>query len=1075
MDGAGEAFGRLVWAPDPKDGFKICRLHDIGRETMSVEPVDGGSPVSARYDEIFPAEEDQKKSVDDNCALMYLNEGTLLNNCRLRYLQKQIYTYVANILISINPYEQIPDLYSSSTIQKYQGQSIGTLPPHIFAIADNAYRDMKRTKQSQSIIVSGESGAGKTESQKYILRYLCESWGSTAGPIEQRLLESNSQKKRILIVANPILEAFGNAKTMRNNNSSRFGKFVEIHFNSKNSVGGGFISHYLLEKSRICHQLEGERSYHIFYQLIAGADKQLAKRLLLTEPSTYKYLKHGCTQFFSGSTTKSKILEDRRGKQEVDLHDELVDDYADFQRLLKGLSSIGFSAQEVNAIFDVIAAILHLGNVQFIDNVNDSKGGCLIEPSSEVSLHNAAPLLGLDGNELRNGLTTRIMQPAKGGIKGTIIRVPLKPHEASAARDALAKAIYSKLFDAVVSRINKCIPFSDSTSYIGVLDIAGFDLFERKVDGLLDLLDEEARLPRPSPQHFTMCAHQQLQNHFRLTTPRKSKLRGHRDMRDDEGLLIRHFAGSVCYQTSLFLEKNNDALHTSLELLLVSSKTSFLELYKTYQKILPSRLTRLDPRLFCKCLFHVLGLSETDFKFGQTKVFFKPGKFAEFDQMLRQDPIHMENLIREVQSWLLHIRWKKAQYGVLSCIKLRNKILWRAAQLTKIQSVLRGHLTRKVYRPRLHLYRRTNVLRERVTELEKMLKHLSSASQSEWYTVVGEITIKTEQLVRSIKACNGGQLDSLQKELERIVQKVDGTISALRQQFARDEQRKIKEMEEKQRLEMEKEQREKRARLEERRRQEEEENRRRQEVLKTQNECDEKIRYNRNEELKREELDCEIARRLALEDSTVQMVENNTYKNEKRDGTCKYNLTKYKYVELRDIINTSTDTDLLFACKEEFHRRLQIYQQWKDLNRNTGERQTERVPMALLAGSRQSFLPNFSQNNATVQRYFKVPFVQPARGHGNIIRDISEVAASHGMWYAHFDGQWIARQMELHPNRKPVLLTAGRDDMEMCELSLEATQLTRKKGAEITATEFETLWHQCGGPQQHMRSKRERN
>ncbi|VDN26174.1 unnamed protein product [Gongylonema pulchrum] len=246
------------------------------------------------------------------------------------------------------------------------------------------------------------------------------------------------------------------------------------------------------------------------------------------------------------------------------------------------------------------------------------------------------------------------------------------------------------------------------------------DLFERKVEGLLDLLDEEARLPKPSPQHFTASAHQQLKNHFRLTvsrisiwtnysdfcegcgivgragglnflTPRKSKLREHRDMRDDEGLLIRHFAGSVCYQTALFLEKNNDALHASLEMLMdcsnsafvrnlfsansndrslnnnrkkslsnklafasVSNKfrnqlnellkkleltvwTSFAELYKTYQKILPSRLARLDPRLFCRCLFHALGLNDKDFKFGQTKVFFRPGKFAEFDQVcLRQ-------------------------------------------------------------------------------------------------------------------------------------------------------------------------------------------------------------------------------------------------------------------------------------------------------------------------------------------------------------------------------------------------------------------------------------------------------
>uniref|UniRef100_A0A1I7VVB9 Myosin motor domain-containing protein n=1 Tax=Loa loa TaxID=7209 RepID=A0A1I7VVB9_LOALO len=1032
---------------------------------------------------------------------------------------------------------------------------------------------MKRTKQNQSIIISGESGAGKTESQKYILRYLCESWGSTASPIEQRLLE---------------------------------------------------------KKSRVCHQLESERNYHIFYQLIAGADEQMAERLQLRPPSSFEYLKHGCTQFFSGPTTTSKIGKDRRGKQDADLHDGILDDYVDFQRLLKGLYSIDFDTQELNTIFNVIAAILHLGDVHFVENAEDTKGGCMVEFSSKVPLHNAASLLGLDYCELKNGLTTRVMQLSKGGIRGTIIRIPLKSHEASAARDALAKAIYSKLFDAIVSRINKCIPFNDSTFYIGVLDIAGFefftwnsfeqfcinycneklqnffndrilkqeqdlyakeglnvsridyndnddciDLFERKVNGLFDLLDEEARLPKPSPHHFTMCAHQQLKNHFRLTTPRKSKLREHREMRDNEGLLIRHFAGSVCYQTLLFLEKNNDALHTSLELLLDSSnvpflrtlfstnndksqdenrkpfsnklvlasvsnkfrtqlvellkklqltntnfvrcikpnskmkpgefegamilsqlkcagmtsvlkliqkgypsRTSFAALYKTYEKMMPSKLARLDPRLFCKCLFHALGLNETEFKFGHTKVFFRPGKFAEFDQMLRQDPVHMEGLIKKVQTWLPHMHWKKAQYGVLSCIKLRNKILWRAAQFTKIQSALRGYIARKVHRPRLYLYRRTNMLWERVTELEKMLEHLSPANQCEWSSVISAFNTETQQLLKNIKTSDGKLLGGLINHQEQMLSNVDFTLSSLREQFAWDKQRKTKQMEEKQRLEMEKEEQRKlegrkleqqhveRTRFEGKRKQEEMKNWRQQEMLRAQNECEEKIKHQRNKEMKQEELDAEIAKRLMTEGSTLEIIENNASREEKSIGTSKYDLTKYKYVELRDIINTSTDTDLLRACKEEFHRRLQIYQQWKELNESsTTERQINHVPIAVLASSSKGFSSHFSQNNVAIQRYFKVPFAKPARGHVNT-RDISEVAAaSHGMWYAHFDGQWIARQMELHPNKKPVLLLAGRDDMQMCELSLDATQLTRKKGAEITPVEFETLWHQCtSGP-----------
>ncbi|VDK61598.1 unnamed protein product [Onchocerca ochengi] len=294
-------------------------------------------------------------------------------------------------------------------------------------------------------------------------------------------------------------------------------------------------------------------------------------------------------------------------------------------------------------------------------------------------------------------------------------------------------------------------------------------------------------------------------------------------------------------------------------------------------------------------------------------------------------------------------------------------------------------------------------------------------------------------------------------------------------------------MEEKQRLEMVKEeerklekqkleqQRIERTRFEERRKQEEKEYRRQQEMLRAQIECEKDIERQRNKELKQEELDAEIARRLAREDSAIQMVENNASRKEKSVDTSKYDLKKYKYVELRDIINTSTDTHLLLACKEEFHRRLQIYQQWKELNESSiVERQKNRLPMAILASSNKDFSSHFSQNNTAIQRYFKVPFARPARGQMNM-HDILEVAVSHGMWYAHFDGQWIARQMELHPNKKPVLLIAGQDDMEMCELSLDATQLTRKKGAEITAAEFETLWYQCGGPEYHIRSKHEKN
>uniref|UniRef100_A0A1I8AD67 Unconventional myosin-VI n=1 Tax=Steinernema glaseri TaxID=37863 RepID=A0A1I8AD67_9BILA len=570
MPANAEEFGKIVWAPDDREGYVLGQIVDLGTEQVTVKPLKGDTQIRARYDSVFPAEDDLRKDVDDNCALMYLNEGTLLNNCRIRYARRQIYTYVANILISINPYESIPDLYSQKTIRKYQGKSLGTLPPHIFAIADKAYRDMKRLRESQSVIVSGESGAGKTESQKCILRYLCENWGSAAGNIEKSILETN-----------PILEAFGNAKTLRNNNSSRFGKFVEIHFGPKLNVAGGFVSHYLLEKSRICHQQAGERNYHVFYQLIAGADEQTRKRLKLRGPDHFQYLKSGCTQFFASSSSRRGVPPSALSpecKSKGFLEDSMVDDFADFQRLSKALEDLGIPRSQVDSIFDTIAALLHLGNVRFVENTEDSRGGCVLDPAATESSSVAAQLLGLDDYELRHGLVSRMMQPTKGGVKGTMIMVPLKVHEANAARDALAKAIYSRLFDFIVASINRRIPFGDSQSYIGVLDIAGFeffavnsfeqfcinycneklqqffndrilkqeqelyakeglnvpkieysdnqdciDLFEMRPMGLLDMLDEESKLPRPTPQHFTGAVHQTHAKHFRLTSEKPSK------------------------------------------------------------------------------------------------------------------------------------------------------------------------------------------------------------------------------------------------------------------------------------------------------------------------------------------------------------------------------------------------------------------------------------------------------------------------------------------------------------------------------------------------------------------------
>ncbi|CAJ0571540.1 unnamed protein product, partial [Mesorhabditis spiculigera] len=464
----GIGFERLVWAPDPVHGYVLGDIVDIRSDSLSITRRNDGKTIDVRADDVFPADASKDTTVDDNCALMYLNEGSLLENSRRRFINKHhIYTYVANILISINPYAEVPDLYSTKTMVSYRGKSIGQMPPHVYAIADKAFRDMRRHGRSQSILVSGESGAGKTESQKAILRYLCENWGQTAGPIQQRLLETN-----------PILEAFGNAKTSRNNNSSRFGKFVEIHFDNKNLVTGGHVSHYLLEKSRIVGQSEGERNYHIFYQLIAGSDADMYKLYALAPPDRFHYLRRGCVDFFARPGNERGINADRLAPKAQTRVDPIVDDAADFKRLLSCLEKCGLNEGMRKQVLSTVAGVLHLGNVDFVAVEEGGKDGSRVSPGeSEKSAIRAAGMFGIDVQQLRLALTTRAMQPSRGGMKGTLILVPLKPAEASAARDALAKAIYSRLFDWIVATINKSIPFTNSHNYIGVLDIAGFEYF----------------------------------------------------------------------------------------------------------------------------------------------------------------------------------------------------------------------------------------------------------------------------------------------------------------------------------------------------------------------------------------------------------------------------------------------------------------------------------------------------------------------------------------------------------------------------------------------------------------------
>ncbi|XP_044146228.1 unconventional myosin-VI isoform X4 [Bufo gargarizans] len=1233
--------GKPVWAPHPADGFQLGNIVDIGPDSLTIEPLhQKGKTFLAAINQVFPAEEDISKHVEDNCSLMYLNEATLLHNIKVRYNKDKIYTYVANILIAVNPYFDVPKLYTSEYIKVYQGKSLGTLPPHVYAIADKAFRDMKVLKMSQSIIVSGESGAGKTENTKFVLRYLTESYG-TGQDIDERIVE-----------ANPLLEAFGNAKTVRNNNSSRFGKFVEIHFNEKYSVVGGFVSHYLLEKSRICVQGQDERNYHIFYRLCAGASEEIRQKLFLSSPDNFRYLNRGCTRYFASKDTDKQILQNRKSSEYLkhgSLKDPLLDDHGDFNRMCIAMKKIGLDDTEKLDLFRVVAGVLHLGNIDF-EEAGSTSGGCTLKNKSSKSLEYCSALLGLDEDDLRVSLTTRVMLTTAGGAKGTVIKVPLKVEQANSARDALAKAVYSRLFDHVVNRVNQCFPFERSSYFIGVLDIAGFeyfehnsfeqfcinycneklqqffnerilkeeqelyqkeglgvnevhyvdnqdciDLIESKLVGVLDILDEENRLPQSSDQHFTSVVHQKHKDHFRLTIPRKSKLTVHRNIRDDEGFIIRHFAGAVCYETRQFVEKNNDALHMSLESLICESKdkfvrelfesannhkdskqktgklgfisvgnkfktqlnllleklrstgssfircikpnlkmtshqfegaqilsqlqcsgmvsvldlmqggfpsrASFHELYNMYKKYMPEKMSRLDPRLFCKALFKALGLNENDYKFGLTKVFFRPGKFAEFDQIMKSDPDHLAELIKRVNHWLICSRWKKVQWCALSVIKLKNKIKYRASACIKMQKTIRMWLCRKKHKPRIDGMKKVRTLKSRLIKFNEVVSALKEG-KAEMNKQVKDLESSIDALMSKIKNTIMTR-DQIEREYDALVKSSGQLLDALQKRKKEEEEaerlRRIQEEMERERKRREaeeelrrKEENERRLKSEiEAKRKQDEENRKKREAeeRRMQAEVELQLARDREEEsqqqaiLEQERRDRELAMRIAQSESElinedfgpdsalrrgVQVQATKSAASVK-----KYDLSKWKYAELRDAINTSCDIELLAACREEFHRRLKVYHAWKSKNKKRNTETDQRAPKSVTDYDFAPFMTNTTQQNPVVQlparqqeievnrqqRYFRIPFIRPADQYKE------PQNKKKGWWYAHFDGPWIARQMELHPDKPPIMLVAGKDDMEMCELSLEETGLTRKRGAEILPRQFEEIWERCGGIQ----------
>ncbi|XP_024385122.1 myosin-9 isoform X2 [Physcomitrium patens] len=574
--------GAQVWVEDPELAWLEGEVIDITGKTAKVRTTKGNE-VTTSLSNVHAKDPDaQPGGVDDMTKLAYLHEPGVLYNLASRYELDEIYTYTGNILIAINPFAKLPHLYNSHMMEQYRGAPLGELSPHVFAVADASYRAMVTEKKSQSILVSGESGAGKTETTKLIMQYLAYMGGraNTDGrTVEQQVLESN-----------PLLEAFGNAKTVRNDNSSRFGKFVEIQFDRSGRISGAAVRTYLLERSRVVQIADPERNYHCFYQLCASPED--CERYKLGDARSFHYLNQSDCFELNGTTNGREYVKTRRA-----------------------MDVVGINPEEQEAIFRVVASVLHLGNIEFVAG-SDSDSSKLKDDQSKFHLEAAAELLQCESKGLLDSLCTRVLVTRDGNITMT-----LNQDQATTNRDTLAKTIYSRLFDWLVDKVNRSIGQDPDSPYlVGVLDIYGFESFKfnsfeqfcinlaneklqqhfnqhvfkmeqeeytkeainwsyiefvdnqdvldliEKPSGIIALLDEACMFPKSTNETFATKLFQQYRNHKRLSKPKLSRT----------DFTINHYAGDVTYQTDLFLDKNKDYVVAEHQSLLGSSRCPFV-------------------------------------------------------------------------------------------------------------------------------------------------------------------------------------------------------------------------------------------------------------------------------------------------------------------------------------------------------------------------------------------------------------------------------------------------------------------------------------------------------------------
>ena len=591
---------RYVWVQDPESAFIRGEvIEEMADGTLRIM-FDNGSQREESAENVDKVNPGKFDKAEDMAELTHLNEPSVVHNLHQRYQSDLIYTYSGLFLVTVNPYTPLP-IYGRDYVNLYKGRTREDTKPHIFAMADEAYRNLVDEGANQSILVTGESGAGKTENTKKVIQFLAAV--ATMDTSHDRRSESrhHSNLSEQILRANPILEAFGNAQTVRNNNSSRFGKFIRIEFARNGQIAGANIDWYLLEKSRVVHINSSERNYHVFYQLMCGADSKMRREFLLQdmEVEDFEYTKHG-NDTISG-----------------------VSDMAEWKVLLEAFGVMGFSDQEQKAVLQTVAAVMHLGNVTAVKE-SARADQARLAPNAEHAVRKACQLLGIDSSMFVKAL----LHPRVRAGHEWVEKVQT-PEQAHLSIDALAKGIYERGFGDLVSRINRRLDrqssgtFADDTSFIGVLDIAGFEIFDNNsfeqlcinytneklqqffnhhmfvleqeeyareqiewkfidfgrdlqptIDlielsnpiGIFSCLDEDSVMPKATDKSFTEKLHS-LWSH---KTPKykRSLL--------NQGFMLTHYAAEVEYSTEGWLEKNKDPMNDNITKLLARSSNKHI-------------------------------------------------------------------------------------------------------------------------------------------------------------------------------------------------------------------------------------------------------------------------------------------------------------------------------------------------------------------------------------------------------------------------------------------------------------------------------------------------------------------